>query len=119
MHAIKIMSKDEMLFLLEKFHSLEFSVRALKQNTGQEIQTFQKAVVRRLKKIEEFVETDEQGQKLQGQDSASSVSARRWNDLPGGLTAYPVISSERPCGTKHGSQRIYLETNMYDHSKRN
>ena len=39
MHAIKIISKDETLSLLDKLHTLESSVRALEQNIGQEIQT--------------------------------------------------------------------------------
>ena len=101
MHTIEIISKDEMLSLLDKFHTLESSVRALEQNTGQEIQTLQKAVVKRFEKIEEFIEIDEQGQKVQGQDLASSVHARPWDDLHRVSTAYPVISSERPSGTKY------------------
>ena len=39
MYTIKIMSKDETLSLLDKFHTLESSVRAFEQNTRQEIQT--------------------------------------------------------------------------------
>ena len=34
MHAIKIMSKDETLLLLDKFHTLESSMRTLEWNTG-------------------------------------------------------------------------------------
>ena len=34
-HAMKIMSKDETLSLLDKLHTLQSSVRALEQNTGQ------------------------------------------------------------------------------------
>ena len=56
-------------------------LRKLEQNTGQEIQTFKKAIVKRFEKIEEFIEIDEQGQKVQGQDLASSVHARPWDDL--------------------------------------
>ena len=44
-HAIMIMCKDETLSLLDRFHILEFSIRALEQSTGQEIQILQKAVV--------------------------------------------------------------------------
>ena len=76
-------------------------MRTLEQNTGQEIQTFKKAVVKRFEKIEEFIEIDEQGQKVQGQDLASSVHARPLDDLHRVSTAYPVISSERPSGTKY------------------
>ena len=64
-YAINIISKDEWLSLLDKFHSLESSMRTLEQNTGQEIQTLQKAVVKQIEKIDEFVETDEQEQKIQ------------------------------------------------------
>ena len=63
--AIKIISKDESLSLLDKFHTLELSMRVLEQNTEQEIQTLQKAVVKRFEKIDEFIETDEQEQKIQ------------------------------------------------------
>ena len=70
MHAIKIMSKDETLFLLDRLHTLKSSMRALEQNTGQEIQTLQKAVVKRFEKIEEFIEFDDQGQKVQRQNLA-------------------------------------------------
>ena len=37
MHAVKIMSKYERLCLLDKLHTLESSMRALEENTGQEI----------------------------------------------------------------------------------
>ena len=46
MHAIKIMSKDETLSLLDRLHILESSMKTLEQNTGQEIQTLQKAIVK-------------------------------------------------------------------------
>ena len=57
MHAIKIMSKDETLSLLDRLHTLESSMRTLEQNTGQEIQTLQKAVVKKSKKIEKFIKS--------------------------------------------------------------
>ena len=59
MPDIKIMSKDETLFLLDRHHALESSVRGLEQNTGQEIQMTQNAVVNRLEKIEEIIEIDD------------------------------------------------------------
>ena len=65
MHTVKIMFKEEILSSLDKFHTLKSSVRTLEQNTGQGIQTLQKPVVKRLEKIEEFIEVDEQGQKVQ------------------------------------------------------
>lgn len=55
MHTIKVMYKDETLSLLDKFHILESSERALEQNTGQENQTLQKAIVKRFEKTEEFI----------------------------------------------------------------
>ena len=94
------MSKDEILSLLDKFHTLESSVRALEQNTRQEIQTLQKAIVKRIGKNEEFIEIGEQGQKVQGQDLASSVYARPRSDLHRVSTTYPVIALERSSGTK-------------------
>ena len=39
--------------------------------------------------------------RLKEQDLASSVHARLWDDLHRVSTAYPVISSERPSGTKY------------------
>lgn len=65
MHTIIIMSKDETLSLPDKFHTLESSVKALEENAGQEIRNLQKSVVKGFEKIEEFTETDEQGQKVQ------------------------------------------------------
>ena len=59
MHAIKIISKDETLSLLDRLHTLESSVRALEQNTGQEVQTLQKAVVKRFENIKEIIEFDD------------------------------------------------------------
>ena len=37
MHATKIISKDEILSLLDRLHTLESSMRAFEQNTRQEI----------------------------------------------------------------------------------
>ena len=76
-------------------------MRALEQNTGQEIQTLQKAMVKIFEKIEEIIKTDDQGEKVQGQDLASPVCARVWDDLPRVLAAYVVIFSEKPSGTKN------------------
>ena len=39
MYTIKIISKDETLSLLDRFHTLKSSMRTLEQNTKQEIQT--------------------------------------------------------------------------------
>ena len=64
------------LCFLDKFHTLESLMRALEQNTRQEIQKLKKAVVKIFEKIEEVIETDEQGQKVQGQDLASTACAR-------------------------------------------
>ena len=59
------------------------------------------SVVKRFENIEEFIKTDQQGQKVQGQDLTSSVYARLWDELSNVLTALLVISSERPSGTKY------------------
>ena len=88
MHAMKIMSKDETLSLLDRLHTLEFSMRTLEQNTGQEIQTLQKAVVNRLEKIEEFIKFDDQGQKVQRQNLASSVHKNFKDIFPRGLPSF-------------------------------
>ena len=64
MHAMEIISKDETLSLLDRLHTLESPMRALEQNTGQEVQTLQKAVVNRFEKIDRIIIFDEQEQKV-------------------------------------------------------
>ena len=46
-------------------------MRALEKNNELKIQTLQKAVINRFDKIEEFIEFDDQGQKVQRQNGAS------------------------------------------------
>ena len=72
MNAIKIISKDETLSLLDRLHTLEYSVRTLEQ----EIQTLPKAVVKIFEKIEELNKFDNQGQKVQRQKVASSLCTK-------------------------------------------
>ena len=50
-HAMKIMSKDEILSLMDRFHTLESSMKALENNTGQEIQALQRAMETDLKRL--------------------------------------------------------------------
>ena len=59
----------------------------------QKIQTLQKAVAKILENIEEFIKFDDQGQKVQGQNLASSVCTKFQVTLSKVLPAYPVISS--------------------------
>ena len=101
MHAMKIMSKDETLSLLDKLHTLESSMKALEQNTGQEIQTLQKAVVNRFKKSEKFIKFDDQGQKVQRQNLASSVHKNLQDSFPRVLHAFSVITLERVSDPKY------------------
>lgn len=56
-----------------------------------------------------MIKTDEQGQKAQEQDLASLVCVRLQDDFPSVLAAYPVISFEKPSGTKYSrsSKNIY------------
>ena len=58
------------------------SMRSLELYTTQEIQTLQKAVVKRFEMIEEIVRTDKQVQRVQGQDLALPVHVRARDDLP-------------------------------------
>ena len=51
----------------------------------------QKAVVKRIEKIEEIMKNDEQGEKVQGQGLASPVHARVQDDFPRVLATYLVI----------------------------
>ena len=88
MHAIEIMSKDETLSLLYRLHTLKSLMRALKQNTGQEIQTLQKAMIKRFINIEKFIKFVDQGQKVQGQ---TSVRTKLRYSLP---TVLPVFFSD-------------------------
>ena len=78
MHSMKIMFKDETLSLLDRLYTLQSSMRTLEQNTGEEIQTLQKTVVNRFKKSEKFIKFDDQGQKVQRQNLASSVCTKLW-----------------------------------------
>ena len=101
MHGIKIMSKDETLSLLDRLHTLESSMRALQQNTGQEIQTLQKAVVSRCEKIDKQIEFDDQRQKVQRQNLTLSVCKNLQDSFSRVLPAFPVITSERVHGPKY------------------
>ena len=74
MHTIQIISKNETLSLLDKFHTLESymqitdqklneSMRTLEQHIGQEIQTLQKAMVKSFEMIGEIIGTAGRGEK--------------------------------------------------------
>ena len=73
-HAMSIMSKDEIVSLMDKLHALESSMKALEHNTGEEIQALQKAMVNRFEKIEENINSDEQEQKVERQNLTPTVS---------------------------------------------
>ena len=117
LHAFQVKSKDEVLSLKEKLHTLEShvqnedqrlgaSMKSLEIYTGQEIQALQKTVVKRFETIEEIIGADEHGKKAQRQDSTLPVAVR--DDLPRVLASYPVIysdkasSSKGPKGSKEG-----------------
>ena len=76
-------------------------MRALEQNTGQEIQTLQKVELLRFEKIKGFIEIDEQKQKVKNQDLGSSENDKPHVDLHRILTEYLEISLERLYGTKY------------------
>ena len=59
---MKIMSKDETL--MDRHHTLESSMRTLEQNTGQEVQTLQKAVINRFDRFEKIINFDDQERKV-------------------------------------------------------
>ena len=117
-HAIRIMSKDEILSLMDRLHTLESSVKALEHNTGQEIQTLQKTMVKRFEKTEEIINSDEQEQKVERQNLTPSVSKtfgfRRI------LAAYPVITSEKITGSKNPKviKKTYMGAYTYELSER-
>ena len=69
LHAIQVMSKDEMLSLKEKLQTLEShvqnedqrlcaSLKSLEIYTGWEIQALQKTIAKRFEIIEEIIGTD-------------------------------------------------------------
>ena len=77
LHAIQIMSKDEVLSLMEKLQTLEShvqnedqrlgaSMKSLEIYTGQEIQALQKTIIKRFEIIEKIIGADEQEKKAQG-----------------------------------------------------
>ena len=55
-----IVSREEIVSLTDKLHALESLMKALEHNTGQEIQNLQKAMLSRFNKIEEILDCDEQ-----------------------------------------------------------
>ena len=59
-----------------KDQRLGASMKSLEIYTGREIQALQKTVVKRFEIIEEIIRADEQGKKVQGQDSTSPVAVR-------------------------------------------
>ncbi|XP_049981722.1 uncharacterized protein [Alexandromys fortis] len=104
-YAIKIMSKDENLSLMDKLHTLESSMKALEHNSGQEIQTLQKAMVNRIEKIEEFLNSDEEEQTVERQILTTSVGKSLRDNfhksLPTALPAFPVITTEKVIGSRN------------------
>ncbi|XP_049981111.1 endogenous retrovirus group K member 5 Gag polyprotein-like [Alexandromys fortis] len=106
-YAIKIMSKDENLSLTDKLHTLESSMRALEHNSGQEIQTLQKAMVNRIEKIEEFLnsDSDEEEQTVERKILTTSVGKSLRDNfhksLSTPLPAFPVITTEKVIGSKN------------------
>lgn len=93
-HAISIMSKDEILSLTNKLHTLESSVKALEHNSGQKIWGLQKAMVNRLEKIEEILNSDEQEQTVERQILTPSVSKTLRDNSHKTLPAFSVITRE-------------------------
>ena len=83
---------------------LSASMKSLEIYTGQEIEALQKTIIKRLEMIEEIIGADEQGKKVQGQDSTSSIAVR--DDVPRVLASYPVnyfdkvSTSKGPKGSK-------------------
>ncbi|KAM7320155.1 hypothetical protein ACRRTK_020598 [Alexandromys fortis] len=106
-YAIKIMSKDEMLSLMDKLHTLESSMKALEHNSGQEIQTLQKAMVNRIEKIGEFLNSDEEEQRVERQILTTSVGKSLRDNFhkapPTALPAFPVITTEKMASEWEGS----------------
>ena len=95
-HAMRIMSKEDIVSLTDKLHALESLMKALEHNTGQEIQDLQKAMVSRFNKIEEIIDSDEQEQKVERQHSPQKTLS-----LHRVIPAFPVITSEKITGSKN------------------
>ena len=93
-HAMKIISKDEILSLMDKLHTLESSMKALEHNSGQEIQALQKAMVNRFEKTEEILNSDEQEQMVERQILTPSVSKTLRDNSHKTLPAFSVITRE-------------------------
>lgn len=58
-------------------------------------------MVNRFEKIEEFIEFDDLGQKVQRQYLASTVRKNLQENLPRVLTAFLLIASKKASGTKY------------------
>ena len=95
-HAMRIMSKEDIVSLTDKLHALESLMKALEHNTGQEIQDLQKAMVSGFNKIEEIIDSDEQEQKVERQHSPQKTLS-----LHRVIPAFPVITSEKITGSKN------------------
>lgn len=93
-HAMKIMSKNEILSLTDKLHTLKSSVKALEHNSGQEIQALQIAMVNRFEKIKEILNSDEQEQMVERQILTPSVSKTLRDNSHKTLPAFSVITRE-------------------------
>lgn len=100
-HAIKTIFKNKILFLMDRLHTLDSSMRTLEQNTGQEIQNLQKAVVNRFKKIEEIIDFDDQEQKVRRKNLTLSVCKTLRVSFPRVLPAFPVITFEKVDSSKY------------------
>ena len=71
----------------------------------------------RFEKIEELIEFDDQGQKVQRQNLASSVCTKFWHSLSRVILVFLVISSEKASGTQYpkvAKEYTWLHIHMAD-----
>ena len=76
-------------------------MRAIEQNTGQEIEILQESMVNKFKKIEKIIDFDDQEEKVKRQNLTSSVGKTLWDSFPKVLPAFPIIASEKVASSKY------------------
>ena len=98
---MKIISKDELLSIMDELYTLESSMKALEHNSVQEIQALQKAMVNIFEKIEEILNSDEQEHTVERQILTPSGSKTLPDNFHKTLPAFPVITAEKVTGSRN------------------
>ena len=69
-------------------------------------------MVERFDTVEEIIRTNEQGEKVQGKDLSLPVLLRVRDDLPRVLTAYSIITPDKPSSSKYSKVSKNVDRNL-------